>query len=200
MVKTSKIDTSPSQIIFPNRTWRYLSPSLRHWDKKTVAYINSLQKIAMGIGDKSRSLYQGLYVLFDINGPKYYGTYRKVMESRKTFMKALSYFKEHDYYVDDYHFDSFKTGHKHMVIFKLPFENMTENFIDGKYSKLYPDVSQYVDKIKDNKYNDVYKILKKDPQFFHKFNHKLDKDFGVLLKENDGRELDYPPDLTEEIF
>lgn len=197
----SKIKFEPG-FIYKNRSFAYIAPILSYWGDDFVNQFNKLTKIAFGIGDEKKD-YKGIYVLFDVNGPIYAGRYRDIATGRNTFFDTLEYFREQDFFIADYPYDDLSLGHQHMVVFSLPdeFQDAIEKFKEGKYSEIYTNPDEYIrKKTSRGEYNDAYKVITKSPQFFHKFNQRLKRDFDVLLEFNDGRELDYPPVLNQEIF
>ena len=188
--------------IYKNRSFSYIAPMLNYWGETFSEKFNKLTKIAFGVGDKNKNT-KGIYVLFDTNGTISYNRYLDIGFGRNLFFDTLDFFKKQSYYIEDYAYDDIALGHQHMIVFKLPedFKESIDKFKEGKYSEIYSNPESYVRK-KTNKgeYNDAYKVLTKCSTYFHKFNQTLRKDFDVLLEENDGRELDYPPILSEEIF
>lgn len=196
--------------LYENRTYKYLFPIVKHYGEELTNYLRYFIKLGVGLGDDNRKLPAGcFFILIDTNP--------KIQNQKQYFEKLdrfLTWIKYQDYYVDDYIYCMKDDCSSHMVVLDMPSKYNTAyiKFIIGRYSQMYTE--QEINKLfpidnssTNNKliseYNDRIRfvrnvLLKKDESDFLK---KVNKDFGTDLKKFsiDG-ELDYSPDLREEIF
>lgn len=193
--------------LYINRTWIYLYPILKHYDKRLMDFLNTFFKSVVGIADMNKAIKEPcLYILIEIDE-------MKSLQYKEHFINFLEWLSFQPFYETDYVYDK---SH-HMVVIKVPerFEASYLHFTKGRYSKMYlpKDISTlfgYIfleDKeleVKKNLERDkVRKVLKKDGSYLPTFIQQIEKDFSVsdLKIENfKDAELDYPPIYKEEIF
>lgn len=210
-----KIEITPG-VIFSNRTYKYLSPSMKLYGEEFIAKLRLLYGLAIGVQDygfntssEDRKLENNIYYVFDVNGQFTFGKHIEIEKSRIDFYKVLSWLREQSYFVKDYPFDSGRNGNKHVVVLKLPKEGMIDKFVNGQYSKLY--TKEELDKIinKTNKVlkstvpNPIYSVLSKDEEFKEEYLQILNSTFNSRLTINDishHNEYDIPPFLKNEIL
>lgn len=219
---TNDIITYPSNKVM-NKTRTYLVQQLHYYGDEFIKHIATnnvltfaIQDYGRNISEDTKKLEPHLYMLFDVNGEKVFGHYQNIEKARMQFHESLSYYKKHASYIMDYCYDSNKTGHMHVVVIKLPFPEKFKLFLNGKYSEMYSQNeiekwfikeieiieidSQTGKKTKTRKLTDQYQILTKDKDYFDIFKNTIKEEFGVVLKEYDGREYDLPLKLNREIL
>ncbi len=183
--------------LYINKTWRYLTPSLRGHGEVFIEKFNRLFKLAVGIHDtlldgSELSNGRNIYVLVD---KKY------KPEEFKEFMNFLEY---QPYFKGDYcpSVDILKSR-KHMIILDIPekFNVAYDSFLRGEYSKMYS--KKYLElffsvpeKTKE------YSILSKSGDSLEEFAREVSKEFGTIAnpKDFDTAERDLPLKKVEEIF
>lgn len=178
---------------FDNHTKRYLLPCVKSYGEDFVNKVESVFKVAVGIGDKilsdsGLSYNNHLFILIDT---------KKSVKHWKSF---LDYIKEQPMYEDDYPFDNIKTGHLHMVVIKLPqdYFKSLEKFKHSQYSKMYSH-EQINSLFTAN--NQVRKVLLKDYNYKVEYTEKLNKLYETNINPKDLEgELDFPLDKRKEIF
>ena len=208
--------------LYLNRTWKYLYPALRVYEPNLINYLNSLIKVGVGIHDDN-------FVEEDDN-PKIFiliqtklkdPTTLKARTYNKKIIEFFEYLREQSFYVDDYLYEMSEDSCLHMVVIKYPknFIPVFNNFKEGAYHKMYhPTVIKNYFPIKslNQVYNkdafkiaktlgnnfEIHGVLKKEDSFKSAYQNIISEDFGIDLKEIDvgDGELDYPPNLKEEIF
>lgn len=196
-------------LLYKNRTLKYLYPSLYFYGEELINRLKKVTKLAIGIGDANIYIEkQGIYILFDtIISNIDYETYRVNIQS------LLDWIREQPYYISDYMYGK----DYHMIIIEFPKNHNTifNNFIKGKYSKMYT-ASQVWDLFKNQthsdktteiainkKLNDIRNILLRDSLCVEKHLSEINKDFKSKLTLYDFKEpleADYPIRLSEEIF
>ena len=208
-----KINTSD---IVMNKTRSYLVQQLQYYGDEFVGHIAKNRIIAFTIGDYghgSEKLEPYIYMLFDVNGEKKYGNYLSINKGRYIFHETLQYYQHHTSYVQDYCFDSNKTGHLHVVVIKLPFPEKFDLFLEGKYSKMYSEDELNKWFIKEFKITEIvkgkkkvlleknsqYQVLTHDTSYFPKFKEEIKNEFGTILSDEDIHvEYDFKPSLKKE--
>ncbi len=191
-----------------NQTRKYLVQQVQHYGEEFMHHIKNNQVLVYAVQDYktgSKKIEPHIYALIDVNGEKRYNIYVDQLESRKQFQKSLSFFQNHYSYVTDYCYDSNKTGHLHVIVFKLPFPEKLKYFLEGQYSKMYSEeeLKKWFPKtIRKNK-TEQWMVLTKDKEHIPIFIKKLENEFGKLKITNDDlidAELDFPPNLKNEIL
>ena len=189
-----------------NVTYRFLAPVLNTFNSTFLQEYRNVTPhvMAYAIGDvkydraKRKQHQYLLFVAFNINGkfiPEK-ATYLNKKDGRLKFKAFLDYFKKSKYYYDDYIIDPIM----HCVVIKLPkeFNETYDNFVNGKYSKLYKN--SLVDLLFNNK--DNLSVLKKDPEYREVFRERIKQKFGVTDKHlpdiDDDTELEFPPNTLED--
>lgn len=183
--------------IIPNKTWKYLLPCLRVYGDEFINKINSVFKVAVGLGDiildNSNIVYQKhLFILIDTE------------IANKFFLKFIKYVRNLDnIYEDDYVYDNIQKSKYHMVILKLPeeFYDSLNKFKKGEYSKMFS--KENIDKLFVS-YPHIKKVFIKDHNYKVFFTEKVNKRFNLqaeykIRPEEWEGELDFPPD-DKEIF
>ena len=187
--------------LYENRTWKYLYPCLRSYGSTLKGYLNSVFKIAVGIGDSNVEMESNcIYILIDTN---VHGTGVSIEQYRENISNFLDWIR-------------LQPSEKHMVAIRIPkeFHRTYARFMSGKYSDMYSkdqieDYFQYIsipDKKLEAEKNEVLQVtravLKKSKAYLPTFVSKVNADFGTTCVEDDlaTSEFDYPPMKQEEIF
>ncbi len=172
--------------IYLNKTIKYLVPLLKVYGDTLKANLNSLQFLAIGVGDFlcSKKLENHLFMLSNIEYP-----------DKKTFYATLEWLRLQDYYEDDYAYDDIVKGKQHMIVLKLPKQGI-DSFFAGKYSSLFEEEELKLLN------NDVLSIVIKDHNYIYDFIKNIEEEFGtkLLFDEVGDRELDRNPFKNQEIF
>lgn len=182
---------------YPNKTRKYLLPCLKHYGEPFIHHINSVFKVAVGIGDfivdKCGVTHEKhIFILLDT----------KI--ANPFFKKFITWIKEQPMYEDDYVFDNIQKSTYHMVVLKFPeqYYSSFQTFKQGKYSQMF---NQETIDLFFEKFPDVKKVLIKDHSYRIEFTKKLNKVFElngqyqILPIEWEG-ELDFPPNSISEKF
>src|SRR5689334_9792207 len=128
----SKITHEPA--MYPNRTRKYLLPSLLFYGDEFAKMFNPVFKVAAGIGD----------IVLDNANLKFEKHLFVLCDSKMTpvhFNKFLTWIREQAHiYEDDYVYDNIQKSIFHMVVLKIPEANYQslEAFKRGAYSLMYP--------------------------------------------------------------
>ncbi len=174
-----------------NRTHTYLSPIIQTYRHTFCKQIESLNKVAWGIGDEFyRDLHDCKYNLF-------------LLITNKDIQEFLDYFRKSPYYTDDYKFDD----KHHILVIQISkkFYKAYDNFLKSQYSEMYElkEVRSMVKQFIGGKPNPTFYILVKDDRYEKVFRNilietfNLEKDFKIDVSD---REWDFPIKLSEEIF
>lgn len=178
--------------ILANKTRKYLLPCLKDYGKDFTSRLESVYKVAVGIGDiiiSNRGIRheKHIFILADSSIAKEF------------FIDFLDWIKYQPMYEDDYVFGNIQTSTLHMIIVKLPekYYDSFETFKLGSYSQMYTRID--IDRLFANK-PQFRKVVIRDHNYVVRFVQILNEEFGssITAKEYDG-ELDFPPD-KEEIF
>jgi hypothetical protein len=175
-----------------NKSYLYLSKALKDYGDEFLEKINSVFKVAFGIGDmlliNNGVIYeQHIFVLINTN------------KAKKHFKIFIEYIRNHESYEDDYVFDDVLKGNLHMVVIKLPKKhyNAIHWFKKSVFSKMFnqEDIEKY---FKDKKEK---LILIKDKNYKIEYTEQLNKEWGTNIKpcELEG-ELELPIITKEEHF
>lgn len=169
-----------------NKTSRFVKPCLRLYGEDFIKKLNSIYKLAYGVGDMfiNKQYSQHIFILIDT---------KKCINH---WVTSLDWVRQQEYYEDDYAFDDLVTGRLHMLVIKLPDEIDLESFWQGKYSKMYKD-EKLIDLLDD----ETKAIVIKDANYKVKFIEKLRKQFtsNIQISElNPEAELEIPPTIDEE--
>lgn len=179
-----KIETGK---FYVNKTRKLLLPCLKDHGEKLMKAVNSLQKLAVGIGDHyiEDSLDQNnLFLLVDTR--------------HQDFSKILIWLKKQPFFVKDYPFDDILSGYQHIIILKIPddYQVAKTEFVKGKYSRMY--TKNQVDHLFGNVYIDVFARDQKSIQSFVDTVNKV-YDANIQYEKWEG-EVDFPPIRKEEVF
>lgn len=181
---------------FINKTWRFLTPSLRGYDDVFINKFNSVYKLAIGIHD---TLLDGSEIAYDRN------IYIMLDKSyrNKLYQEFIDYIKFQDYYITDYNPSSNLNSRKHMIVIKIPkrFSNAYDMFIESKYSKMY--TKNEIDTLFSHPTKtDDKKILLKYPEAYDSFVKKVNKEFNCNFTTSNlnADEYELPLKKEEEIF
>lgn len=198
--------------LYQNRTWKYLYSSLRAYESKLMIDLSSFFRLAIGIQDKNSKIEgENLFILISTN--TYLVSDRDLEIYRSRFGTFLDWLQYQPYYTADYPYEKDKS---HMVVIKIPDIHALayEAFIRGIYSKMYTlkEVESYfqycnlMDKEAETKRNEVIKncrdILTKDKKYIPIFVDIVKKKYvcDAYVEDFQEAELDFPPELSEEIF
>lgn len=189
--------------IFMNRTRKYLFPLLKKYGDEFTFNINSLSKVAVGIGD----------MIVEQCGFKHEKHLFMLVDSKykpSRFISILAWLRKHPSYEDDYVFGNIQTSRFQMIVIKIPdtyVESML-NFKDGRYSKMYSsdDVRKLFSSdgrtgFDKKLYDNISKVLVRDHNYRIEFTEQVRKEFGVPdFKPDAESEYDLPIAKVEEIF
>lgn len=183
-------------IIHQNKARKYLLPCLREYGEDFTNKLNSVYKVAVGLGDMviTRRFYKAperhLFILLDSKIAPHH------------FEKFINWIRQQEMFEDDYVYGNIQKSHYHMVIIKFPkkFWDSFEAFNKGKYSEMFDAETiknYFVSKDNEN----APKVLIKDKNYKVIFTRKLNRLYGTQLnsQEYEG-ELDLPPQEIEENF
>lgn len=203
--------------LYENKTWLYLYPCLKLYGPELMKELNSFFKLAVGIGDETHENNgdKNIYILFEENVDLFLPE-NKGKDYRERFNEFLNWVRCQPYYVDDYLYDDTHLKEKHMVVLKFPQSKMEsyEAFKEGRYSEMYSPKeiellfkqvtlkNKKAEKIVNDKKERIRKILKKDILYLEDFVKTVNEKFGTFVEPYHfiGAELDFPPNLEEEIF
>ncbi len=198
---------------YSNRTLKYLYPALIFYGEELLNKLRSLTKLAIGIGDSSIHIEkQCIYVLLDtITSKVDLDTYRTKLQ------EFLEWFRQQPYYVSDYLCNLSEYNNYHMIVIEFPRNHHItfNNFIKGRYSKMYTESEVYevfgnrtledktTELIINDKLQQVRNVLLRDRMTVEKHLAEINKDFNSKLTLEDFKEpleADYPMRLSEEVF
>jgi len=186
------MNTTDKRPILANKTRKYLLPCLKEYGTDFTSRLDSVYKVAVGIGDiivSNRGIKHEKHIFILINSTI----------ATEFFLNFLDWIREQDMYEDDYIFGNILTSILHMVIIKLPvkYYSSFETFKLGSYSEMYD--KEDVDILFKGKLQ-YKKVIIKDHNYKVRFVEILNEQFGTsLVPEEYEGELDFPPD-KEEIF
>ena len=193
--------------LFENRTLYYLYPCLKDYGSNFTSKLNSVFKLAIGIGDNyHNNKIKSLYLLISHN---YGNSNISSTTYRKSFKDFLNYIREHSAYIADY---PVNFNESHMIVIRFPerYYIAYDNFLLGKYSKMY-DKSE-IDFIypiqgiseKTLKRNLLSRaVINKNRTGLEHYKKVIKEEFNVILQDSDcmdNREFDIPYNKKEEIF
>lgn len=186
--------------LFSNRTSKYLVPALNYYGPVLKTKLNLVFKLAFGVHD---SLLEGSY----LEGQKNIFVLVDKLVRPDLFQNFMDWIKHQEYYVTDYVYDSILENHsrKHMIVlaFPLELEHAYDNFLLGKYSKMYTrtEIVQFF--AEENK-TPARNVLTRAYIAKLQFTQLIKKEFDVVLEEQDFKnevfEYDIPPIKEEEFF
>lgn len=203
--------------LYKNRTWRYLYPSLKIYGKELMTYLSQFLKLGVGIGDSNVSSQEPcIFILIDTN--MVFKTQAELDNYKSRFANFLNWLRYQFYYVTDYVYDGLDSGgEKHMIVLRLSYKHDLSylSFIKGKYSEMYKQNEVYdyfkVISLPNNKQAEItlnkelentrsifFKEKKYIPTFAKIVNDRFDTDNPDSDFED--AELDFPPELKEEVF
>lgn len=171
--------------LFDNKTWKFLSPTLRgHGDTFVTKFNRQVFKLAYGVND---TLMEGM-PLFEGKRPLFILCDRGVLANEfKTFLDWLRY---QPYYITDYQADTNLVNPRmHMIVVSVPEEYNTayDKFCVGLYSEMY--TKEQMGKLFTDKETEQYKILSRSPEYSSTFFEKVAKEFNVELIERERKEF-----------
>lgn len=183
--------------LYVNKTYKYLLPCLSVYGLSFVEKLNGIYNLAFGIHDASLDgthfeNQKLVYILCD----KLYQPAR--------FQNFLNYIKHQEYFVHDYPFDSLESGRQHMIVVKFPEEYYSayDNFLEGKYSKMYS--FDEIEKLFPDDDSEAKQVIIKSVSMRDIFITKVNNCFGSNLTAEDVRnnnmEYDFPIEKVKEVF
>lgn len=186
-------ETKEKQILKPNKTRKYLIPCLKEYGATFTAMLESVYKVAVGIGD-------AILINRDIKHEKHIFILLDSKIVSQHFISFLNWIREQDIFVDDYVYGDIQKSTFHMVIIKFPekYYHSFETFKIGDYSKMYElgDIEKFF-----KNHQNTKAVLVKDHNYRVIFTKKLNKEWGTTLKPDDIKgELDEKPTDISEIF
>lgn len=184
------MDKISKRPILANKTRKYLLPCLKEYGRDFTSKLESVYKVAVGIGD----------IIVSNRGIKHEKHIFILASSsiaRDFFIDFLEWIRDEDMYEDDYVFGNIQTSELHMIVIKLPtkYYDTYETFKLGSYSKMYS--AKEVEALFSKK-PQFRKVVIKDHDYRISFVKELNEMFGSSIspEEYDG-ELDLPPDKNE---
>lgn len=180
--------------LYPNKTRKYLLPCLKAYGDEFITKLNSVFKVAVGIGD----------IVFERATKRRYDKEIFILLDTKTcssfFKKFLTWIRLQPMYVDDYVYDNIQQSHFHMVVLSIPpkFYESIEKFRLGQYSKMYQEEDfTLFDQLPESK-----KVFIKDSNYRITFVNRLNKLYNssVTPEDWDGNELELPPTIKHNVF
>lgn len=187
------------QRVKTTKSKKYLLPCMRVYGDEFVRKLNSVFKVAVGIGDmvltnRGKGDYQKhLFILLD----------SKVCNS--FFIEFIEWIRDQYMYEDDYAYDNIMKSSFHMVILRFPtqFYEAFETFKLGEYSKMYDMTT--IEKYFSQHHPATVKVLIKDHNYRVIFAKQLNREYhleGNLAIRPDQclGELDFPPTAQTEVF
>lgn len=180
--------------IIKNKTFRFLVPILVVYGLDFIRFINRLKIYAFGISNKGIEFEENsIFILVD------------TLYNVDLLAEFANWLPTKSFYLGDYHFGNINKTNKHMFVIKFPNEfcNAYDNFIQGKYSKMYTDteISKYF------KDSISKKILTKSKGAEFMIVNEIDKEFGKniitindILSDLDNWEFSLPPLKDNENF
>lgn len=200
--------------VFSNRSFKYLSPSMKVYGDEFVTKMKLLAGLAIAIQDYGfnqkgdREFKNELYYLIDVNGQHVYGKYVNSEKSRVDFMYVISWLRQQDFYIKDYAFDSGRNGSQHIICLRLPFD-IINLFLEGRYSEMYSKefIERFIKKTitvnSKEVINPVFGVLSHSKEYIPFYLEQLNFDYGTTLKQKDINhhvEFDIPPLPKNEIL
>lgn len=201
--------------LYENRTWKYLYPCLKSYGMTLRNYLNSFYKLAVGVGDSNIDIEdkQCMYILLDTNVST---STTSLTAYRENLSRFLEWLRFQPYYVIDYIYSDKDYKGMHMIVIQIPqtYHKTLQLFKQGKYSEMYDrtelnncfalvtlDNKELQSKI-NNKLTSIRSILTKNPNYIPTFKEELKKEFDVNLLDSEliHHELDFPPNVEEEVF
>lgn len=181
-------------VIFPNKTNKYLLPCLKEYGEEFMEKLNSVFKIAAGIGDvvvENRGIRYGMHIFLQV----------ETALGTPFFIKFLNWIRKQPMYEQDYIFDNIQTSTQHMVVLKFPdkYKEAFEQFKIGNFSLMFDEKTV----------NSIYayyphtrRILTKDNTYAVRFIKRLNARYGTTLRPEDGwtGEFDFKPEDDDEVF
>lgn len=192
--------------IYMNRTRKYLLPLVKMYGDDFVFRINSLFKVAVGIGDIAveRCGFKMETHLFLLVDSKF---------KPSIFNATLEKIRQHASYEDDYVYGNVVKSRFHMIVIKVPEKYIPtlQSFKDGKFSKMYSieDVKKLFNfetrtGVDRDMYERAYKVLVHDHDYRIQFAEQIREEFDVqnFTKDDIGidAEYDLPIKRIQEIF
>lgn len=191
--------------IFMNRTRKYLFPVLKRYGPVFASKINTLSKVAVGIGD----------IVVDkcgIHHEKHLFLLVDTLYNTSQFVSILDDLRRHPSYEDDYVYGNILKSRFHMIVIQVPesYLNAFTQFKNSKFSQMYSekDLKQLflfdAQNVTDE-YRTIQKVLIKDHNYRFEFANIIKKEF--LIPEgfseedvDDSFELDLSILEREEMF
>lgn len=181
--------------MFENKTWKLLGPCLSIYGSIFTDKLNTVFKLAAGIGDANHyNPTPSIYLLCDA---KY---------QPRNFIKFLEWIKYEPFYVADYPYSpDLKEVRKHMVVIKIPkpYLKAYEHFLKGEYSQMFSTEQVNTLFIPTDDLTTLGILLKKE-YAFKTFLENQNRVYGTNVKPEDvkvmPKEYDFPLNKKEEIF
>jgi len=198
--------------LYRNKTHTYILPVINDYGTDFVnKFAKNIKPIAYTIGDMSHDINymenNYLYVTCTMNTSIEYDKKMFNPEIFDRFKYFLDWVKNYNFFVTDYVQGDVKDN-KYTFVFNLPngYENLKSKFLKGKYSQMYSP--EQLERIVNKKFtrgdieylSNVYRVLTKDPAYLSIFNKKIEEDFGDNVEIQDDRELDYKPQIHQEVL
>lgn len=188
------MDKVGDKTLYPNKTRKYLLPCFREYGELFITKLNSVFKVAIGIGD----------IIVENSGRNHFEKHIFILLdttiAKKFFVDFLEWIKDQPMYEDDYVYDNIQKSTFHMVILTIPEKLLTsfEEFKKGNYSNMF---SKEQINVFFELHPEIKKVLIKDHQYRIIFTKKLNRKYNSTVKSEDWEgELDFPPTPETDIF
>jgi len=199
--------------LYQNKTWKYLVTCLKDYEPDLVASLASFFKLGVGIADYNFMTEEDncIYILVDTK--TLVTTDRSLQEYQERFARFLDWLTHKYYFVAEYPYD---TNGKHMIVIRIPlkYQHILGKFIEGKYSEMYRSVeintyfktqtlpNKKLEEERNKSIKEVRDILTKDKSYIPTFVKIVKEKYAcdAYVEDFVDAELDFPPNLEEEIF
>jgi hypothetical protein len=193
--------------IYLNRTRQYLYPIVKSYGPEFVRAVDSIFKVAVGIGDI-------IVNTCGIHHEKHLFLLCDAMFNPEQFQKSLTWLRDNVAYEDDYVFDMVHSGRLHMIVIKVPdiYYDTLVKFKKGEFSKMYSkeDIMKFFtytghDKKQAELYDNIQKVLIHDHNYKVKFAKKIAEEFNIeegypAEEIEPEQEFEFPILTKEEFF
>ena len=199
--------------LYQNRTWKYLVPCLKDYEADLIANLTSFFKLGVGIADFNFHTEEENCIYILIGTKTLVSSDRTLQEYQERFSRFLDWLTHKYYFVADYPYD---TNGKHMIVIRIPLKHkeVLDKFLAGKYSEMYrnTDINTYfklcvssnkkVEEERNKIITETRNILTKDKKYIPIFVETIKKRYAcdAYVEDFVDAELDFPPELSEEIF
>jgi len=179
--------------VINNKTFMFLVPILRYYGDNFINYINNIDRVAFGISQKGIDYKNDRPIFILINSSF----------NTKFFNEFLQWIRTKSFYITDYIFGNANNSDYHMIVIKTPdvFKDAYDNFIIGKYSKMFDekDINTY---FKSNVSKKILKKSKGEYLLVKEIKDEFDVEINIkdVIENPDKYEFSLPPLKKNEEF